>query len=148
MNFIFDKDVLQDMQTIISLYKKFDRYKDNTRESLYYHILPSIKLKQYKIHKDKDGNVIAFTNWAFLDKEAEEQFIKTASIDDDKWNSGNKAWHIDTVCVKDIKKVMAWTKNYFKKILKVGEGLNWLRVDNNDNIYRKAIKFKREFHNG
>jgi len=148
MDFIFDKDVLQDMQTIISLYKKFDRYKDNTRESLYYHILPSIKLKQYKIHKDKDGNVIAFTNWAFLDKEAEEQFIKTASIEDDKWNSGNKAWHIDTVCVKDIKKVMAWTKNHFKKILKVGEGLNWLRVDNNDNIYRKAIKFKREFHNG
>jgi len=147
MDFIFDKDKLEEIQQIISLYKKFDRYKNTTREELYYHILPSIKLKQYKIHKHGD-EVIAFTNWAFLNEETEKKFMETLSIAKDKWNSGNKAWHIDTVCVKDMKKVMAWTKNYFKKILKVGEGLNWLRIDNNNNIYRKSIKFKREFHNG
>ena len=32
MNFIFDKDKLKDMHDVISLYKKFDRYKDLTRE--------------------------------------------------------------------------------------------------------------------
>jgi len=145
MDFIFDKGTLQDMQTIISLYKKFDRYKDNTRESLYYHILPSIKLKQYKIHKHGD-EVIAFTNWAFLDKEAEEQFIKTASIENDKWNSGNKTWHIDTVCVKDIKKVMRWTKKYFTNLLGLGKPVHWLRVDDNDNIYRKTTRYTKEIY--
>ena len=63
MNFIFDKKILEDMQMIISLYKKFDKYKDFSREDLYYHILPSIKLKQYKLHYDKDV-LIGFTNWS------------------------------------------------------------------------------------
>ncbi len=39
-----------DMQVVIELYKKFDRYKDNTYEELYQHILPSFQLEQYKIH--------------------------------------------------------------------------------------------------
>jgi len=42
MTFIFNKSQLQDMQNIISLYKSFDKYKEFTREELYYHILPSI----------------------------------------------------------------------------------------------------------
>ena len=41
---------------------------------------------------------------------------------------------------------MAWTKKYFKKVLEVGKCLHWLRVDDQGNIYRKASKFKREFH--
>ena len=52
------------MQTVISLYKKFDKYNEFDRQDIYYHILPSFKCKQYKIHKDGDM-VIGFTNWAF-----------------------------------------------------------------------------------
>jgi hemolysin-activating ACP:hemolysin acyltransferase len=132
MNFISDKKTLQDMQTIISLYKKFDKYKDFSREDLYYHILPSIELKQYKIHYDGD-NVIAFTNWAFLNKDNEDYFLKTGDIKE--WNSGKSLWHIDTICVKNLRKVMAWTKNYFAKTLGLNQPINWLRVSNN-NIYR------------
>ena len=79
MNFISDKKTLQDMQTIISLYKKFDKYKNFSREDLYYHILPSIELKQYKIHYDGD-NVIAFTNWAFLNKPTEQHYVETGEV--------------------------------------------------------------------
>ena len=132
MNFISNKKILEDMQMIISLYKKFDKYKDFSREDLYYHILPSIKLKQYKIHYD--GNVvIGFTNWAFLNKENENYYLKKGEIEE--WNSGETLWHIDTVCIKDLRKIMAWTKNYFTKILGVNQPINWLRISK-DKIYR------------
>ena len=132
MNFIFNKKILKDMQMIIFLYKKFDKYKDFSREDLYYHILPSVKLKQYKIHYDGD-NVIGFTNWAFLDKDTEDHYLKTGEIKE--WNSGETLWHIDTVCTKYLRKIMAWTKNYFTKTLGVDQPINWLRISK-DKIYR------------
>ena len=138
--------MLDDLKTILSLYRKFDRYNRYTDKELLFHILPSYELNQYKIHKQGD-EVIAFTNWAFLDKDAENQFILTSLINPNDWNSGNNVWHIDTVCVKNIKKVMSWTKEHFKKILKINQPLNWLRIDDNGIIYRKTSKFKREFHN-
>jgi hemolysin-activating ACP:hemolysin acyltransferase len=116
MDFIFDKDKLKDMHEVISLYKRFDRYKDLTREDLYYHILPSFKLNQYKIHKDKN-DMIAFTNWAYLDKDAENRFISTGILEGKDWKSGDNVWHIDTVCAKNIKKVMSWTRKYFTNLL-------------------------------
>ena len=41
---------------------------------------------------------------------------------------------------------MAWTKQYFKTLLNVGQSLNWVRVDKQGKIYRRSSKFKREFH--
>jgi hemolysin-activating ACP:hemolysin acyltransferase len=145
MNFIFDKDKLRELHQVISFYKKFDRYKNHSNEDLYYHLLPSFKLNQYKIHKDKN-DMIAFTNWAFLNKDAENRFISTGILEYEDWKSGNNVWHIDTICVKNIRKVMDWTKEYFKNILKVGQSLNWIRIDDNNKIYRQSAKFKREFH--
>ena len=78
-----------DMQVVVELYKKFDRYKDNTYEELYQHILRSVQLEQYKIHKDGEI-VIAFTNWAFLSKEAENRYLKTTGLEPGDWNSGNR----------------------------------------------------------
>ncbi len=143
MDFIFDKDKLKDMHDVISLYKRFDRYKDLTREDLYYHILPSFKLNQYKIHKDKN-DMIAFTNWAFLNKDTEKKFIQTGDLRDNSWNSGNELWHIDTVCVKNIRKVMAWTKQHFTKVLGLNQPINWLRISDDNKIYRKTTRFTKE----
>ena len=143
MDFIFDKDKLKDMHDVISLYKRFDRYKDLTREDLYYHILPSFKLNQYKIHKD-ENDMIAFTNWAFLNKDTEKKFIQTGDLRDNSWNSGNELWHIDTVCVKNIRKVMAWTKQHFTKVLGLNQPINWLRISDDNKIYRKTTRFTKE----
>ena len=145
MDFIFDKKIIKEIYSVISLYKKFKRYDINTKEFLYYHLLPSFKLNQYKIHKDGD-DVIAFTNWAFLDIEADKKFSETGLIDDNKWNSGNIVWHVDTVCVKDIKKVMRWTKQYFTNLLGLGKPVYWLRIDEEDNIYRKATRYTKEIY--
>jgi hemolysin-activating ACP:hemolysin acyltransferase len=139
--------MLNDIETIISLYRQFDRYKDSNDTALFFHIIPSYQLKQYKIHKQGE-EVIAFTNWAFLSDEAQNRFISTSKLEPNDWKSGNNVWHIDTICVKDLRKVMSWTKEHFKKILKVDQSLNWLRVSDDNVIYRKSSKFKREFHNG
>ena len=139
--------MIDEINTIISLYRRFDRYKASDDKALLFHILPSYQLKQYKLHKQGD-EVIAFTNWAYLNDEAEKRFISTAKLNPQDWNSGTNLWHIDTICVNDLKKVMSWTKEHFKKILKVGQSLNWLRVSSDNVIYRRSSKFKREFHNG
>jgi len=138
--------MFDEIKTIISLYRRFDRYKRYSDKDLLFHILPSYQLKQYKLHKQGD-EVIAFTNWAFLNNDAQNRFISTGKIASKDWNSGDNVWHIDTICVKNIRKVMSWTKEHFRKILKVNQPLNWLRIDDNGVIYRKAMKFKREFHN-
>jgi hemolysin-activating ACP:hemolysin acyltransferase len=56
--------MLDDLKTILSLYRQFDRYNKYTDKELLFYILPSYELNQYKIHKQGE-EVIAFTNWAF-----------------------------------------------------------------------------------
>jgi hemolysin-activating ACP:hemolysin acyltransferase len=137
--------MLDDLNTILSLYRQFDRYNKNTDKELLFHILPSYELKQYKIHKQGE-EVIAFTNWAFLDKDAEKQFILTGKINPNDWKSGNNVWHIDTVCVKNIKKVMSWTRKYFTNLLGINKPVHWLRLSKNNKVYRKATRFTKEIY--
>ena len=135
--------MLDDIRTIISLYKRFDRYKRFTDTSLLFHIFPSYQLKQYKLHKQGD-EVIAFTNWAFLSDEAEKRFLSTTFLKPNDWNSGNNVWHMDTICVKNIRKVMSWTKSYLKNILGINKPIKWLRIDDNNNIYRRTTILTKE----
>lgn len=127
--------MLDDLKTILSLYRQFDRYNKNTDKELLFHILPSYELKQYKIHKQGE-EVIAFTNWAFLDKDAEKQFILTGKINPNDWKSGDNVWHIDFICVKNLKKVMSWIKQYYTNLLGMNKSVNWLRVSDNGKVYK------------
>jgi hemolysin-activating ACP:hemolysin acyltransferase len=146
MRFIFDREKLKDIHDVISLYLKFDKYKRYSRVELYAHLLPSFLLDQYKIHKDKDNNMIAFTNWAFLDKETEDRFTKNGIMKQQDWKSGDRLWHMDTICIGDIKKVMSWTKKYFKEKLGIGKTISWLRLHDIGGIYRKTtLKIKENW---
>jgi hemolysin-activating ACP:hemolysin acyltransferase len=131
---------------IINLYYKFDKYKKNTYPELYYHILPSINLNQYKVFKDEQG-IFGFVNWAYLSKEIEKSYIETSTIYKNEWKSGDYLWLYDIVILRKSKGVMSWVYNYFKKLLKTNESISWLRLDKNDKVYRVAKKYKREFHN-
>ena len=130
---------------VINLYHSFNKYKKNTYPELYYHILPSINLNQYKIFKDEQG-IYGFVNWAYLSKEVEKSYIKTSKIYKNEWKSGDYLWLYDIVIIRKSKKVMSWVYNYFKELLKTNESISWLRVDKNDKVYRVAKKYKREFH--
>jgi len=132
MTFIFNKSQLQDMQQIISLYKSFDKYKEFTREDLYYHILPSIKLNQYKTIKE-NNKVVSFANWAFLDNSSEKEYKKTGDVSNESWKSGSNPWVIDVVSQTNGGKITHWLRHFFKKV-------NWIRSDNNFKIYRTSKK--------
>jgi hemolysin-activating ACP:hemolysin acyltransferase len=132
MEFIFNKSQLQDMHQIISLYKEFDRNKEYTREDLYYHILPSIKLNQYKIIKE-NNKVVSFANWAYLDNVSEQEFKKTGDFPNESWKSGPNAWVIDVVSKINGAKITHWLRHNFKKV-------NWMRSDKNLQFYRISKK--------
>tara|TARA_B100000900_G_scaffold400579_1_gene404377 strand:+ start:107 stop:520 length:414 start_codon:yes stop_codon:yes gene_type:complete len=131
---------------IINLYYKFDKYKKNTYPELYYHILPSINLNQYKVFKDEQG-IFGFVNWAYLSEQIEKDYIRTSKIYKSEWKSGDYLWLYDIVIIRKSKEVMSWVYNYFKKLLKTNESISWLRLDKNEKVYRVAKKYKREFHN-
>ena len=130
---------------IINLYYKHDKYKKFTYPELYYHILPSINLNQYKIFKDEKG-VFGFVNWAFLNDANQDSYTKEGKIYKSEWKSGVNLWLYDIIIIRKSKEVMSWVYNYFKKLLKTNESISWLRLDKDDKVYRVSKKYKREFH--
>ena len=131
---------------IINLYYKHDKYKKNTYPELYYHILPSINLNQYKIFKDEKG-VFAFVNWAYLNKDVEREYKNKAQIYKNEWNCGVNLWIHDIVSIRKTKEVALWTIKYCLNKIKINDCFSWIRVNDNNQIVRVAKKYKREFHN-
>tara|TARA_B100001939_G_scaffold338685_1_gene344575 strand:+ start:1677 stop:2090 length:414 start_codon:yes stop_codon:yes gene_type:complete len=130
---------------VISLYYNFDKYKKNTYPELYYHILPSINLNQYKIFKDDKG-IFGFVNWAYLNEDVEKAYVTTSKIYKNEWKSGVNLWLYDIVILRKSNEVMSWVYNYFKKLLKTNESISWLRLNKQDQVYRVSKKYKRNFH--
>ena len=135
-----------DINKIINLYYLFPKYQNNTYQELFYHILPSLKLNQYKLFEDKDG-VFGFVNWAYLNNDIEKEYIKNLKIYKNEWKSGVNLWVYDIIIIRKSKEVMSWVYNYFKKLLKTDESISWLRLDKDEKVYRVAKKYKRDFHN-
>tara|TARA_Y100001973_G_C5060102_1_gene262214 strand:- start:204 stop:617 length:414 start_codon:yes stop_codon:yes gene_type:complete len=130
---------------VINLYYHFDKYKKNTYPELYYHILPSINLNQYKIFKDDKG-IFGFVNWAYLNKDVEKAYVTSSKIYKNEWKSGVNLWLYDIVILRKSNEVMSWVYNYFKKLLKTNESISWLRLNKQDQVYRVSKKYKRNFH--
>ena len=128
------------MQDVINLFNNFDRYKG---KELINYLKPSIQLNQYKKFYD-NNELVGFVNWAYIHDLVEKRFKQTGKIKPNEWNSGNNLWLIEIVSIKNTFKMMRWVYNYFRKQLKVGHSINWLRVD--QDIYRVGQKFKRSFH--
>ena len=135
--------MLDDIKIIISLYRKYKRYDQYSDKDLFFRILPSYQLKQYKLHKQGD-EVIGYTNWAFLSDDAEKRLISGVSLPASDWNSGNNVWHMDIVCVKNVIKVMSEAKKKFKNMIGINKPVKWLRLDDNQKIYRKGIILTKE----
>ena len=130
---------------VINLYYNFEKYKKNTYPELYYHILPSINLNQYKIFKDEKG-IFGFVNWAYLNKDVEKTYVTSSKIYKNEWKSGVNLWLYDIVILRKSNEVMSWVYNYFKKLLKTNESISWLRLNKQDQVYRVLKKYKRDFH--
>lgn len=125
------------MEEIINFYQSFNRYKNNTYEELQQHIEPSIKLNQYKVFKDE--TIYAFVNWAYVDQETEDNFLKTGIIDN--FNCGDIMLHIDFIATKNIRKIMSWLKNNATKIHGANKKFKWIRLNNNNKV-KKIMSVK------
>ena len=135
---------INDLYKIIHLYRQFPRYDKMKYQDLVNMILPSFNLEQYQIHQ-VNGEVIGFTNWAYLSDEVEKRFMTTGRLKTNEWKSGNNIWHIETVAKSHLRQIMKWTKEYFRGKLDVNQSIKWLRIKDH-NIYRRSEKYKREFH--
>jgi len=142
---VIDAGKLYDITVAYGLYKLFPRYHPHTFEDVLQHISPSVELNQYKIHY-QNGLPYAFTNWAFLNKDAEQRFMTTAELNPEDYNSGTIPWHVDTICTGDIKSVMKWTKEYFTNLLGYNKPVKWLRVSDDGTITRVAVRYTKEHY--
>ena len=134
------------IHAIVNLYKKLPEYKENTPLEIYQHILPSIKLGQYRLHK-YNNELIGFSNWAYLSSKEEKHFLETNEIRNTAWNSGNIIWQIDVVAIKNAEQIVKWSKHYFSSLLGVGKKVKWIRLKNNKVII-KEITTKEHYING
>lgn len=136
---------MTDLYRIVHLFRQFPRYDKLTYEDIVKKITPSLNLDQYQIHR-VNGQDVGFTNWAYLSDTVEERFKLTGKLKPNEWNSGDNIWHIETVAKSHLREIMSWTKEYFRNKLNVNQPIKWLRVKDNNIIYRRSQKFKREFH--
>jgi hemolysin-activating ACP:hemolysin acyltransferase len=137
--------LMTDLYRIVHLFRQFPRYDKLTYEDIVKKITPSLNLDQYQIHR-VNGQDVGFTNWAYLSDTVEERFKLTGKLKPNEWNSGDNIWHIETVAKSHLREIMSWTKEYFRNKLNVNQPIKWLRVKDNNIIYRRSQKFKREFH--
>jgi hemolysin-activating ACP:hemolysin acyltransferase len=144
---------IKDIRDTIKLYKEHNVYNHLSKDDVAQHIIPSISLNQYKIFRyDSTGVAYAFTNWAFLNKEVENNFKQTGILNDFDWNSGKNCWHIDTISTASnkLKDIYKWTINNLSNCLEDDNYINWIRLNNKGNkvkrINRMTLKEgKRKF---
>ena len=72
--------------------------------------------------------------------------MKTAELNPEDYNSGNIPWHIDTICVDDVKSVMKWTKQYFTNLLGYNKPVKWLRITDDEVITRVVTRYTKEHY--
>jgi len=120
-----------DIIEIIKLYRNFPKYNYLSDKDIAIAIIPSLSLNQYKIFEDDYGDVYAFTNWAFLNKEVEQKFLKTGVLENVDWQSGNICWHIETVNTtpNKIKTIYKESVKKISTILNDDKYINWIRID-------------------
>jgi hemolysin-activating ACP:hemolysin acyltransferase len=130
------------MQDIISLYRNYNKYDHLQDYDIQHYLKPSILLNQYKKHY-YNNKLVGFTNWAYLSDYASNNFQITGTINYDEWNSGNNIWHVETICISNLKDIISWTKNYFAKRFGSNRIINWLRTDNKK-IYRNTKRIIKD----
>jgi len=137
---------MNDLHRIISVYRHFEKYNSYKYEKLVNMILPSYNLGQYQIHRDKN-EVIGFTNWAFLNDIVEHRFKATGILKANQWNCGDNLWHIETLAKRNLKEIMAWTKNHFTCLYGYDKPIKWLRIKDNKIVKQQVRHTKPSWNN-
>ena len=135
----------KDLQEVIRLYQDQYIWQHMTQRELADYLVPCIALNQYHIFRyDTTGVAYAFTNWAFMNDEAEKRFKETGVIEKFDWDSGKNVWHIDTINNHNgrINEIYKWTAENFLKILPEETDVNWIRLTKSGDKIKRINKMK------
>ena len=135
----------KDLQEVIRLYQDQYIWQHMTQRELADYLVPCIALNQYHIFRyDTTGVAYAFTNWAFMNDEAEKRFKETGMIEKFDWDSGKNVWHIDTINNHNgrINEIYKWTAENFLKILPEETEVNWIRLTKSGDKIKRINKMK------
>ena len=138
-----------DIIDIIRLYRTFPKYNFISDKEIAKGIIPSLDLNQYKLFRYPSTDVAyAFTNWAFLNKESEEKFLKTGILENLDWDSGDICWHIETVntALDKIKYIYDSTAEELYKDKRIYNNkdkyIYWLRMNKSGKEIQRVNKIK------
>ena len=134
-----------DIIDVIRLYREFPKYNYLSDRDIARAIIPSLSLNQYNIFRyPTTGVAYAFTNWAFLNKIAEERFLKTGVLENLDWDSGDICWHIETVntTTNKLKEIYKYTATRLKKDIGETKFINWIRISNSGKEIKRINKMK------
>ena len=134
-----------DIIDIIRLYRTFPKYNFISDKEIAKAIIPSLDLNQYKLFRYPSPDVTyAFTNWAFLNKESEERFLKTGILENLDWDSGNICWHIETVntAPNKIKEIYQYTANRLAEDIGEDKYCHWIRMNKSGKEILRINKMK------
>jgi hemolysin-activating ACP:hemolysin acyltransferase len=135
----------KDLQEVIKLYQDQYIWQHMSQRELADYLVPCIALNQYHIFRyDNTGVAYAFTNWAFMNEEAEKRFKETGVIEKFDWDSGKNVWHIDTINNHNgkINEIYKWTAENFLKILPEETEVNWIRLTKSGDKIKRINKMK------
>ena len=135
----------KDLQEVIKLYQDQYIWQHMSQRELADYLVPCIALNQYHIFRyDNTGVAYAFTNWAFMNDEAEKRFKETGVIEKFDWDSGKNVWHIDTINNHNgkINEIYKWTAENFLKILPEETEVNWIRLTKSGDKIKRVNKMK------
>ena len=136
---------MSDLDRAVHIFRQMPRYNKYTYEQIVGMVLPSINLDQYQIHRLGTDDV-GFTNWAFMNDIVQHRYKTSGRLKDNEWNCGKNIWVMAVVAKSNAREIITWVKEYFKPKLQVNECVKWLRVSDDNSIYRSSEKFKRGFH--
>ena len=134
-----------DIIDVIRLYREFPKYNYLSDRDIARAIIPSLSLNQYNIFRyPTTGVAYAFTNWAFLNKIAEERFLKTGVLENLDWDSGDICWHIETVNTAQdkIKEIYKYTANRLAEDIGEENFINWIRINKSGKGIKRVNKMK------
>ena len=134
-----------DIIDIIRLYRTFPKYNFISDKEIAKGIIPSLDLNQYKLFRYPSTDVAyAFTNWAFLNKESEERFLKTGILENLDWDSGDICWHIETVntAPNKIKEIYQYTANRLAEDIGEDKYCHWIRMNKSGKEILRINKMK------
>jgi hemolysin-activating ACP:hemolysin acyltransferase len=134
-----------DIIDVIRLYREFPKYNYLSDKDIAKAIIPSLSLNQAKIFRyPTTGVVYAFTNWAYLNKQVEDRFLKTGILENLDWDSGDICWHIETIntAQNKIKEIYKYTANRLAEDIGEENFINWIRINKSGKGIKRVNKMK------